>query len=229
MGHEEVMRPEDTTAREDMYGEVRLRIPLVIVIPLAALALIAALAIGFSRVLLELPPEAATAIAIVTAANLLIASAFLALRRVERVGALEVILIALYPVLIGVVLAQVGFGEESTSAGEPAAVTNEGGGATSGDGTEIVAQSLQFDTESIELPAKKETDYTLVNEDTVTHDLAIFESEQDATGGGKPLFQSPDVDAGAEETFTISPLDKGEYFFLCTFHPTQMTGSVEVR
>ena len=223
------MRPEDSTARRDMYGEVRLRIPLVIVIPLVALAVIAAFAVGFSRVLLELPPEAATAIAIVTAANVLIASAFLALRRVERVGALEIILIALYPMLIGVVLAQVGFGEESTAAGEPAEVTNGGDQTASGSGTEIVAQSLQFDTESIELPAKKETEFTLINEDTVTHDLAIFESEQQATAGGKPLFQSPDVDGGAEETFAISPLDKGEYFFLCTFHPTTMTGSVEVR
>src|SRR3712207_9583297 len=71
------------------------------VVPLAAVAVIAILAFGFSRVLLTVPPEAATVVAIATAANILIGGAFVALRpRLHRVGVLEIALIALYPVLI---------------------------------------------------------------------------------------------------------------------------------
>src|SRR3712207_8966236 len=57
------------------------------VVPLAAVAVIAILAFGFSRVLLTVPPEAATVVAIATAANILIGGAFVALRpRLHRGG-----------------------------------------------------------------------------------------------------------------------------------------------
>ena len=215
---------EDTSSRPDMVGEVRFKVPLVVAIPFAALALIAIVVIGFSRVLLELPAEAATAVALVTAANILIACTFLAVRRAERVSVLEIVLIALYPLLIGVVLAQTGFFSEEEHG---AAQAEESGGqteapASGSSGTSITAQSLAFDTESIEVPADEPTDYTLTNEDTALHNLAIYEG-QDASG--EALFTSPDVDGGAEETFTIDPLKKGEYYFQCDYHP-QMSGTV---
>ena len=220
---------EETSTRPDMVGEVRFKVPLVLAIPFAAMALIALVVIGFSRVLLELPPEAATTVALVTAANILIACTFLAVRRVERVSVLEVILIALYPVLIGVVLAQTGFFSEEEH-GATAQAEEPAGGQTGASGpgsasSSITAESLAFDTDSIEVSAGETTDYTLVNEDTAIHNLAIYEGDE-ATG--EALFTSPDIDAGAEESFPIDPLKPGEYYFQCDYHP-QMAGTVTVE
>ncbi len=215
---------EETSSRPDMVGEVRFKVPLVLAIPFAAMALIALVVIGFSRVLLELPAEAATAVALVTAANILIACTFLAVRRVERVSVLEVILIALYPILIGVVLAQTGFfSEEGHSATAQAEEPTGGQTGTSGSSaTSITAQGLAFDTDTIEVTTGESTDYTLVNEDTTVHNLAIYEGDE---ASGEALFTSPDVDAGAEESFAIDPLKPGDYYFQCDYHP-QMAGTV---
>jgi len=216
---------EETSSRPDMVGEVRFKVPLVLAIPFAAMALIALVVIGFSRVLLELPAEAATAVALVTAANILIACTFLAVRRVERVSVLEVILIALYPILIGVVLAQTGFFSEEEHGATAGAEESSGGqtGASGSSATSITAQGLAFDTDTIEVTTGEPTDYTLVNEDTTVHNLAIYEGDE---ASGEALFTSPDVDAGAEESFAIDPLKKGAYYFQCNYHP-QMAGTVK--
>ena len=218
---------EETSSRPDMVGEVRFKVPLVLAIPFAAMALIALVVIGFSRVLLELPAEAATTVALVTAANILIACTFLAVRRVERVSVLEVMLIALYPILIGVVLAQTGFfsEEEHGAAAQTEETTGGQTGASGSSATSITAQSLAFDTDTIEVTTGESTDYTLVNEDTTVHNLAIYEGDE---ASGEALFTSPDVDAGAEKSFAIDPLKTGDYYFQCDYHP-QMAGTVTSR
>ncbi|MBA2311377.1 MAG: copper-binding protein, partial [Actinobacteria bacterium] len=48
---------------------------------------------------------------------------------------------------------------------------------------------------------------------------------EDATDPSTALFTSPDAIAGATEDFTIDPLDKGDYYFHCQYHPT-MSGTV---
>ena len=76
---------------------------------------------------LELPAEAATAFALVTAANILVVCTFLAVRRADRASVLETILVALYPVLIGVALAETGFFSQEE---DVAAEAEEPGGQT---------------------------------------------------------------------------------------------------
>jgi len=55
--------------------------------------------------------------------------------------------------------------------------------------------------------------------------MAIYPSEEEASDPGNALFTSPDAEGGATEEFTIDPLDKGDYYFICDYHPT-MTGTV---
>jgi plastocyanin len=109
-------------------------------------------------------------------------------------------------------------GAEESSAGEA------GGGVAT---DTITAQSTAFNASEIRLPADQETEFTLVNEDTVQHNIAIYESPDEASG--EKLFDGDLVDGGSEETYTFPPLKEGEHFFNCEVHPTAMTGTVTVE
>ena len=209
------MTPDDGSPRPDLVGEVRLRVPLPLVVPLVAILVIFLGTVGFSRILLGISHEAATTIAIATAANILIACAFVAMRpRMHRVGVLEVALIAIYPILIGVVLVNTGIGSETETA--------------SGSDIAITAESLAFDAQEIEMPAREQVTVTLANEDTAPHDFAIYNNEDDASAQQDALFAGEQVAAGAETSYEFRSPPKGEYYFQCNIHPT-MNGEVVVQ
>src|SRR5918992_104277 len=106
--------------RDPMLGEIRFKVPLPVLIPVGAVLIIALVTFGFSRVLLAVPPEAATTIALVTAANVLGACAVIALRpRLSQASIVELAVVVLYPVIIGIVIAQLNIGE-GEAAPEPA-------------------------------------------------------------------------------------------------------------
>jgi plastocyanin len=215
------MQPK-ASSRPDLTGEVRFKVPLVLAIPLTAVAVIAVFAVLFSRVLLSVPPGAATTIAIISAANILGACAFLALRPdVGRASVTELLLVALYRLLIGVGIGQTGIASDDEAATTQAAPAQS---TTASSGDSLVAEGLNFNSDTIDLDAKKPTDFSIENKDSDAHNLAIYESE----GSDQALFTSPDVPGGATEDFTIDPLDKGEYYFQCDFHPA-MNGAVEVQ
>lgn len=215
------------SSRPDLIGEMRLRLPLPIVIPLVAVVAIAAIAFGFSRVLLTIPHEAATVVAIVTSANILIACAFIALRpRLHRVGLLEVVLIALYPIVIAVVIANTGIGTETAAdAAEEASGAQAETGATPGGGSTLTAEGLAFDTEEVTLSAGKEATVTLDNQDTAPHNFAIYASEEDGASQSDPLFQGKNVDGGSSVDYRFDSPKPGDYYFQCDLHPT-MNGTV---
>jgi plastocyanin len=205
-------------ARPDLMREVRIRLPLPIVIPLGSLLLIAGLTIGFSQILINSSKDAAVALAIVMAANVLGAFTFLALRPAEaRRNWAELLLVVAYPIIIGIAIAAIGIGEEEGEAAEAPAAPAAPAGAT----TEVTAASVAFDVDTINLKAGEETPLRFVNEDSVQHNIHILESQD-----GKSLFQGDLVTAG-EVTYEIPPLDKGEYFFQCDVHPS-MNGKVIV-
>ena len=213
--------------RPDLTGEIRFRVPLVIVIPLGAVAMIAVLAWVFSRVLLSLPSGAATTVAIITAANILGACTFLALRpNLSRVTIVEVMLVALYPLIIGVLMVQFGFGvSEDAGASEGGAEPAAAAPAVATDS--IVAEGTEFTAEEIELDAGKKTEFEIENRDSVVHNLLIFETEAEAADPASALYTSPDVGGGATESFAIDPLKKGDYYFVCEYH-ANMNGAVKV-
>lgn len=210
---------------QPLVGEVRFRVPLPIVIPLVSLAAIAALAIGFAKVLLSVPHEIGVVIALVAAANVLGACAFIALRpRVSGISLLELLAIVAYPIVIGIVIAQLGIGEHSeaapTEAGAPA-----GGEAAAG---AVSAANIAFSTDTIELTAGEPTDIPFHNEDTEPHNIAIYASAEDGPSKTNPLYVGETIEGGETITYTVDPLKKGEYYFQCDVHPN-MAGTVTVK
>jgi plastocyanin len=213
---------DEPPTRSHLVGEVRVHLPLPIVIPLAALLLIAGLAIGFSQVLLAVPKDAAVAIALVMALNVLGACAYVALRPAEaRRSWPELLVIVLYPVVIGVVIAQTGIGEEEGAAIETA---HQPGAAASGVTTEVTAENVTFSTDEITLAAGKESSLKFVNGDSVQHNIAIYTNEK----ASKALFTG-DLISASTTTYEIPPLDKGKYYFRCDVHTTNMDGTVTVK
>jgi plastocyanin len=204
--------------------EVRFKVPLPIVVPLGALLVIGLVAFGISRILLSVPKEVAVIVAIAIGANILIAGAFIANRPESARGSwAELAIVAAYPLLIGVVLANLGLGT-GHSAGEAEHGGAEAAAASGGGGTAVAAANVQFDTETIELEAKTEETIPFKNEDTAEHNIAIYEDDS----ASKDLFQGETIPGGQETTYEVPPLAKGEYYFQCDVHPG-MNGTVTVQ
>jgi len=209
--------------KPNLPDEIRFSAPLPILIPLAALAAIAAIAFLFSRVLLAVPREAAILIAIVMAANILGGFAFAALRpKLSRSQRIELAMVIGYPLLIGIVIAQLGFGAPAEEA------SAEAGGASAVEGDAVlVAENLAFDTDAIELAAGKTQTIGLDNQDSAPHNLAIYKNEQAGVSQEGALFDGEDVPAGSSTENEVDPLDAGKMYFQCDLHPS-MKGDVVV-
>jgi plastocyanin len=222
------MSTQDDSLRPDLTTEVRVKVPLPLVIPLGALAVIAIVSVGFSRILLSVPKEAATMLAIVAAANVLGAFAYAALRpRMQPVTMAELAIILLYPVIIGLAIAQFDFGEEhDTSAAESAgAGAAAEGGAPAGPTTSIVAEGSKFATDEIFLVAKEQTSIEFDNRDAgVDHNLAIYRDE----GADDVIFDGELIGGPDTITYEFKAPPKGDYYFQCDVH-TDMNGTVTVE
>jgi len=217
---------------DPMLGEVRFRVPLPILIPVTAVVVIAVLTFGFSRVLLAIPAEAATAVATVTAINILGACAILAMRpNISRNAMVELAVVVVYPVIIGIAIAQLGIGAEEHAEAAPPAAEGEapapsGGGPVTNGGT-ITAQDVQFSSDTIELTAGEDVSITFDNADQLPHNVAIYASEADADAQQNPIFQGETI-TGASITYEFDALEAGEYVFQCDVHPA-MRGTVIVE
>jgi plastocyanin len=209
---------------DPLVGELRLRVPLPILIPVAAVALIALLSVGFSRVLLSLPKEGATVVAVVTAANVMGACAVIALRRdISKNTLVELAIVVIYPVIIGVVLAQMNIGE-----GEAAAETESSASQTAvAEGT-IAAENSQFNTDKLEIAISGgRATIEFENLDSIQHNVALYESVGEADAQENAVFTG-DFITGTSTTYEFDPPPKGEYVFQCDAHPT-MRGTATVQ
>lgn len=213
-------------SQQPLSEEVRFRVPLPFAIPIAALLVIGLMTVGLSRILLSVPKEAAVIIALAVAANVLIGAAVIANRpETARNSWAELLIVFTYPILIGLVLAQMdiagGHHAVAEEAGGHAAAEESGGGS----GLNISAVNLEFSSETIELPAGEESTLAFENEDasSIQHNVAIYEEE-----GGADLFVGEVIPGGQSITYDIPALDKGEYYFQCDLHPG-MNGTVTVK
>src|ERR687892_424735 len=218
--------------QDPMLGEVRFRVPLPVLIPVTAVVVIVLLTLGLSRVLLAPPAEAAPAVATVTALNILGACAVLASRpNISRNGMVELAVVVIYPVIIGIAIAQLGIGaEEHAEAAPPAAEegapAGDSGGPVASGGT-MVAEDVQFASDTIELTAGEDVSITFDNRDELQHNVAIYVDEADADAQENPIFQG-EIITGTTVTYEFTAPDAGEYVFQCDVHPA-MGGTVVVQ
>ena len=188
--------------------------------PLLALLFSGILVWSFSRVLLAVSKEAAPAIGLLMALNVLIGAALIAYGgRVRRRP-------ASFPLLMVGGLAVLGIGVVAMGL-----ETNPAEGGTEAPGAEavtvnLIAKDLKFDKPELSFPAASNVKLVFDNQDAgIQHNVAIF-SEQDPTN---QVFTGEIFSGVATKTYTFTaPGEPGTYGFRCDVHPTEMKGTVEV-
>jgi len=96
-------------------------------------------------------------------------------------------------------------------------------GASTG-GITLVAQGIQFDTKTLDLPPNQPVTITFDNRDAGTpHNFSIYSDPQKS----KTLFQGDQVVGPTTTEYHVPALQPGTYYFQCDVHPT-MNGSVVV-
>jgi plastocyanin len=216
----------DDTPRPDLVEEVRVRVPLPIVIPAVAVIVIGAVAFGISRILLNVPSHVAVALALVMAVNVLGACAYVALKPTPMTSGTwaELFVVLTYPVIIGIVLTQTGIaGSEEHAAAAP----HEGQQQTQAAPAEptaelqIAAVDLEWDTEELLAVADEPLTVAVENEDPTPHNFSIYEDDSLE----KELFIGENIAPSASSEEEIDPLAAGEYYFQCDLHPS-MNGTL---
>ena len=188
---------------------------LPILIPVGALVVIVSILFLFSRVLLSLKPNAATATALAAAIGVIAFAAFVGSRKHVTGPALAGFVVAVAGIAMlagGIAIAVIGPPEEEAEAFH-ATLAAPAGAAANGFATNVLSVEqntpidLEFDNE----------------DDGVGHNVQIFSGE-DASGA--PVFTGAIVTGPAKTVYHVPPLAQGGYFFHCEVHPTTMTGTI---
>lgn len=216
-----------------MNREAKDRLLLPIFIPLAAVVVLAFVILAFSRVLLAVPQEAATPIALAMALNVLTGAALFAslprlrswvLKGVLVVGALILAGGAITSMAVSGELDDLFKREEKPAANGEGTVT----GTTPpppppGSSAGIVASGIAFNVTELSLPATEENALPFDNQDSgIPHNVSIYTQQ-----GGEPLFTGEIITGPAKVEYAVPPLEPGSYYFQCDVHPN-MSGTVTV-
>jgi plastocyanin len=199
-----------------MRTSTRDRLVLPILLPIVMLLVIAAVLFGFSRILLSLTKDTATAIALIVAFSILVVAAVVASRPVIRASSLASMIGAIAGVAMlagGIALIAVGAGGEKGGGGGPAVTIS------------LTAKGIAFDKTSLSVPAGKPFAIAFDNQDAgIQHDVQVFDNESFT---GTPLMNGEIVTGPAKVTYEAPALDPGTYYFHCSVHPAQMQGTIE--
>jgi plastocyanin len=188
---------------------------LPILIPVGALAVIGLVLFTFSRVLLSVKPNAATATALVAAVAIMAVAAFVAGRRQVTGAALGGFVGAAAGITLfagGLAIAVIGPPEEEVPLFHAALAAPEG------------AAAAGFDTDALDLKSNVPIELEFANDDpSVGHNVQIF----DGLDSSAPVLFDGTVITGPDTTtYPVEALPDGEYFFNCRIHPTTMTGTI---
>jgi len=199
-----------------MRTSTRDRLVLPILLPVVMLLVIAVVLFGFSRILLSLTKDAATAIALIVAFSILVVAAVVASRSVVRASSLASMVGAIAGVAMlagGIALIAVGAGGENGGGGGPAVTIS------------LTAKGIAFEETSLSVPAGRPFAIAFDNQDAgIQHDVEIFDNDSFT---GTPLLNGEIVMGPAKVTYEAPVLDQGTYFFHCSVHPAQMQGTIE--
>lgn len=196
---------------------------LPILIPVGGLAVIVLVLFAFSRVLLSVKPNAATATALVAATGIMAVAAFVASRRSVTgvaLGAFVGAAAGIAMVAGGIAIAVIGPAEEEV---EPfhAVLAAPEGAATEGFAT---PGGDPLDTLVVEADVPIELEFD--NEEPVGHNVQIFDGPD---ASAPSLFDGEVITGPRTIPYAIAPLAPGEYFFHCKIHPTTMTGTITAQ
>ena len=199
----------DTTGREINLLPVGL--------PVLGLFCIGALMFFMSRILLAVPEQASTLIALLVALAILGLATLLALRPTIS-GRTMITVLTIASVLM------VGGGLVAAAAGERH-IEHHGGEAAHGEIAELEAKEIAFDLTELEFPANAEAELLLKNDDKgILHNVSIYAG---ADAAAPPILKGDFVAGGSDITYHFSTPAPGEYYFQCDIHPN-MNGTAHV-
>jgi plastocyanin len=181
-------------------------------LPVMGLVTIASVIFFLSRILLAVPKNASTIIAIVVGILILATASLFAVRPAISSRAIVAALAIGALVMVGGGIAAAAHGERKTEehVGAPA-------------GVKIKAQSVAFDRTDIALKADAEVEITFTNADKgIQHNIDIFAGDP-----SNSLFKGDLVTGASTVTYTFKAPAAGTYKFQCDVHPT-MNGTVTV-
>jgi plastocyanin len=88
----------------------------------------------------------------------------------------------------------------------------------------ITAEELEFDVPCMVANAGEAFTIHLVNMDNMPHDVAVYDNEDQSN---EIMRDEPITGPDAEIDYEVPAQEAGEYYFLCTIHPT-MNGALYV-
>ena len=197
-----------------MRPVLRDRLVMPVLLPIVIIVILALVLFGFSRILLAITPEAATATAILVASGVLAAASFAAARSQVRLSTIAAMVGAItgFAMLAGGIALAVAAGEE------------EGEGEQERPVVVLAAADIEFDPTALTVPAGQPFTLRFHNQDADTqHNVDIFDNEALT---GEPVFPGEIVTGVTEIDYAVAALEAGQYFFRCVIHPP-MTGEIE--
>ena len=94
---------------------------------------------------------------------------------------------------------------------------------------EVTAQNFSFSPSAIQAPEAVPFIIVFENTDVISHNLAIFMSEDDAKTGGDPIAATEIEPGPNRQELSVGPLAAGDYFVWCQVHTASMTASLSVE
>ena len=200
-------------------GKNREGLLLPILIPLGALVVIALVLFGFSRILLAVSHNAATAVALVAASGIVATAAIVAGRQKVTGGSLLSMVgvsAGIAMMMGGLAIVAVGPEKAADGGGQAQVITLAAPPGATADG---------FDKGVLSVISDQAISLEFDNQDpSVPHNVVVFDG-QDETA--PELFKGELVTGPKKVIYPLPGLAPGSYFFHCQVHPATMQGIIE--